>query len=241
MKVGARLAVPLGGEVELALRIVGAGDHRPHVAVARVDRDQRRGGVGRVGEGRAHRFQADPLQLWVDRRPHPQAAAAHGVDPVAVDQLVLDVVEEVGLAVLEVVAGDVEAEAAALGRLGTLGRDVAELRHLPQHLVAAGQRRARVEDRVVLGGRLRQPGEQRRLGQPQLPDRPVEVDLRGRLHAHRGAALDRSVGGDVEVGAEDFAPRVVLGVLDRQLRLDDLAFEVLLAGWRCRGCGPVAG
>ncbi len=224
----ARLAAALGGEVELRFRVVGAGDHGPDVAVARVDRDQRRGGVGRVGEGRSHRFQADFLQVRVDRRLHLQPAAAHGVDPVLADQVVLDVVEEVGLAVIEVGVGDVEVETRAGRRRGPLVGDVAELGHLAQHLVAAFAGGRRVEDRVVFGGRLRQPGQQRRLRQGQLPDRLVEVDPRGRLHADRGAALDRPVGGDVEVGAEDFLARVPLRVLRRQLRLDDLAFEVLL-------------
>ena len=57
----AGLAVALGGEVELAAVVGGAGDHRPNVPVARVDRDECRGGVGRVGEGRAHRFKAHLL------------------------------------------------------------------------------------------------------------------------------------------------------------------------------------
>ena len=100
--------------------------------------------------------------------------------------------------------------------------------HLPQHLVAPRFRGARVEQRVVFGGRLRQPGQQRRLRQAQLPDRLGEVDLRGGADPDRGAAFDRPVGGDVEVGAEDFPARVALGVLDRQLRLDDLALERLL-------------
>ena len=57
-------------------------------------------------------------------------------------------------------------------------RDVAELGHLrAAPRCGARGRRAGVEDRVVVGGRLRQAGEQRRLRAGQLPDRLREVDL----------------------------------------------------------------
>ncbi len=241
MKVEPGWRRPWAARLNWRFRVVGAGDHRPDLAVAGVDRDQRRGGVGRVGEGRAHRFQADFLQVRVDRRLHLEPAAAHGVDPVLADQVVLDVVEEVGLAVLEVGVGDVEAEPGGGGRLGTVGGDVAELGHLPQDLVASRERRRRVEDRVVFGGRLRQPGQQRRLRQGQLPDRPVEVDPGGGLDPDRGAALDRPVGGDVEVGAEDFLARVALRSTPSPASPRRSCVRGSAAGWRCRGCGPAAG
>ena len=224
----AGLAMALGGEVELAGGVVGAGDHRPDVAVAGVDRDQRRGRVGRVGQGRAQRLEADPLQVGIDRRLDLEPAAANGVDPVLVDQLVLDVVEEVGLAVLEVALGDVQSKAAALRRQGTVVVGEAELVHLAQHLVAPRLGQGRVEDRVVFGGCLWEPGEQRRLLQVQLRDGLGEVDPRRRPDPDRGRPFDRPVGGDVEVGAEDFLRGVTAGVFFGQLRLDDLAFEVAL-------------
>ena len=129
---------------------------------------------------------------------------------------------------LEEALGDVEPEAAVLGRRRFGVGDVAEVGHLRQHLVAALAGAGGVEDRVVVGRRLRQAGQHRRLGQAQLPDRLGEVDPRRRLDADRGAAVDRPVGGRVQVLAEDFVLRVALRVLDRQLRLDDLAFEVVL-------------
>jgi hypothetical protein len=221
----AGLAAALGGEVELGLLVAGAGDHRPNPAVAGVDRDQRRRGVGRVRQRTAHRFQPDLLQAEVDRGVDLEAAAADQLGAVLGDQLVFDVVEEVGLLVFEVALGDVEPEALPLRRLRPLGRGVALLGHLPQHLVAARFRRARVEDRVVFGGRLRQPRQQRRLRQAQLRDRPREVDPRGGADPDRGRAFDRPVGGHVEVGAEDFLAAVDLGVLFGQLRLLDLALD----------------
>ena len=126
---------------------------------------------------------------------------------------------------VEVAAVELEPEALLPGAARPGAGDVAELGHLRQHRVAALARAGRVEHRVVIGRRLRQAGQQRRLAQLQLPDRAREVDLRRGLDADRGRALDRPVGGGVEVLAEDLPARVALGVLDRQLRLDDLALE----------------
>ncbi len=220
-----RLAVPLGGEVELAGAVARAGDQRLDLAVAGVDRDEGGGRVRRVGEGGAHRLQPHFLQPRLDRRVDAQPAVANGVDAVAFDQLVFDVVEEVGLAVREVGIRGVEPESLSLHGSRPGLREEAELPHLLQHLVAPPERSLRVEDRVVLGGRLRQPGQHRLLRQVELPDRLGEVDLRGGADADRGGAFDRPVGGDVEVLAEDLLAGVALGVLDRQLRLDDLALE----------------
>ena len=92
-------------------------------------------------------------------------------------------------------------------------------------------RAAGVEDRVVVGRRLRQAGQQRRLAQAQLPDRLREVDLRGGLDADRGAALRPSRRRRCSGTGRGFRPcEWRFGVLDRQLRLDDLAFEVVASG-----------
>ena len=117
------------------------------------------GSVG-VGQGRVDRVAAHRLVARLDRRLDPQPAVADPVDAVAIDQLLLDVVEEVGLAALRVGIGRLQPEPALLGQPAAGRGDVAEVRHLREHLVAALARSGRVEQRVVLGGRLRQPGEQ---------------------------------------------------------------------------------
>ena len=129
---------------------------------------------------------------------------------------------------LEVALVEVDPQAACHHRPSPFLADVAELGHLPQDLVAAGFRRGRLQQRVVFGGSLGEPRQQRRFGQLQLRDGLGEEDLRGGADPHRGRPFDRPVGGDVEVGAEDFPAAVALGVLDRQLRLFDLALEVAL-------------
>src|SRR5204863_116062 len=76
-------------------------------------------------------------------------------------------------------------QSSALGvRLEVLGLcDVAAHEQRVQHLVPAGERLPRAVERVVVGGRLRQPGEERGLPEAELPRREREVRLGGRLDA----------------------------------------------------------
>ena len=87
------------------------------------------------------------------------------------------------------------------------------------------QRRLRVEEGVVFGGRLRQPGEQRRLGQVQFLGRFREVGLRGRLGADRGLPFDRPVRRGVEVGVEDPVAAVLFEQFVGEARFDQLSLE----------------
>ena len=91
----ARLPLALDGQVELALAVVVAADHRLDRAVARVDRDERgRRAVG-FRQPLRDRVARRLLELEVDRRRDPQTAAEHLAGAVLVDQLLLDVVDEV--------------------------------------------------------------------------------------------------------------------------------------------------
>ena len=172
------------------------------------------------------RFLGLRLQVRVDRRVGLEAAVADGVDPVAVDQLLLDQVEEEGVVDHLVLVAGIEAEA-LVDRLAVfLGGDVALFLHRPQHLVAPLGRRRRVEEGVVFGGRLRQAGDQRRLGQVEVLGRLAEVGLRRRLGADRGLPFDRPVGSGVEVGGED--PVLVVGFLASvlgEVGFDQLALD----------------
>ena len=112
---GARLAVRLPGVVELVFAGVafgrGEGDD---LAGVRVDRGEAgRRAAFRVADGSTvDRFFGLCLQARVDRRVGLEAAVADGVDPVVVDQFLLDQVEEEGVADHLVLVAGVEAEAA---------------------------------------------------------------------------------------------------------------------------------
>ena len=69
----ARLALALGGEVELGVGVVARRGHREDVAVARVDRHQRRGRPD-VAELRGDRLARLALLVEVDRRVDDEAA-----------------------------------------------------------------------------------------------------------------------------------------------------------------------
>ena len=107
------------------------------------------------------------------------------------------------------------------------GADVSLILHRAEHLVAPLPRRPRVEERVVFGGRLGKAGDHRRLGQVEFFGRFVEVGLRRRLGADRGAAFDRPVGRGVEVGGEDPFLRVGFLLLVGQVGFDDLPLDRL--------------
>ena len=84
-----------------------------------------------------------------------------------------------------------------------------------------------VEERVVFGGRLGQPGDQRRFVQLQVLGRLAEVGLRRRLDPDRGLPFDRAVGGRVQVGGEDPVLRVGFLLLVGEVRFDQLSLDRL--------------
>ena len=171
---GPGLALGVGGEVELAGQRVALGrGQRDDLTVRRVDRGQRRRRsaarvADRAGVDGALRGRLEPR---LDRRIDLEAAVLDGVQPVAVLELLLDEVEDVGLADPAVLVPRVEVQTLVGCVLVLAGGDVALLLHRLQHLVAPGQRRPRVEERVVLGRRLRQARDHRRLGQGQIAGR----------------------------------------------------------------------
>ncbi len=220
----------LRGEVVLRVAVARRRGHRAHVAGLRVDGDDRARAVGGA-EVAVQRPARELLQVQVDRRVDAQAAAADGVEAVLVDQVLLDVVEDVALALGRVVAVVLDAEAHP-HRLGGQGLgDVALVGHALQHVVAPRGGGALVEERVVVGGRLRQTGQQRRLAQRQPRGRLVEEDARRGLDADRRLAAHGAVGHRVDVLVDDpqLAGAAGMAVLELlgQLGLADLA---LVAG-----------
>jgi hypothetical protein len=155
-----------------------------------------------------------------------EPALAHHVGAVLLDQLVDHVVEEVLLLDPVVLVGRVHAEAGGAEALGLLVADVALVGHRAQHLVAPLLGALGVEQRVVQGGRLREPGQQRRLLGPEPLDRLVEVLAGGGLDPDRGAAAVGAVGGRVQVLLEDLVlARAALELLGEP-RLLDLGLQV---------------
>ena len=73
-----------------------------------------------------------------------------------------------------VLVAAVEAEPRLEACSYSLCGDVALLLHRLEHLVAPLEGGLRVQERVVLGGRLRQPGDHRRLGQVEVLDTGFE-------------------------------------------------------------------
>ena len=164
----AGLALGVGGDVELRVLVARGRGHREDVAVGRVDRhDRRRRRAGEAEVLRDRRARL-ALEVEVDRRLDRQAAAADGLDAVALDELVGDVVEEVALAPLAEVAVALQPQRLADRGAGGRVADEADVGHLAQDRVAARRRGPRLAERVVLAGRLRQAGEQRRLRQREL-------------------------------------------------------------------------
>ena len=163
------------------------------------------------------------LLLEVDGGVDAQAALAHGLDAVLLDQLVLDVVEEERLAAAGEVARGVDAEPALHRLAGGLGGDHPELGHLGEHLVAARLGLLGRAHRGVGARRLRQAGEQRGLVQLQPLHRLAEVDARGGLRADRGLAAERAERHGVEVLVEDPLLGVLVLELLGELGLADLA------------------
>ncbi len=225
---GAGLALGLPGVVELLFAFTafarGEGDDRPGFRVDRGEAGDRAAFVTGV-TGFGDRGFGLGLQIGPDRRVGLEAAVADGVDPVAVDQFLLDQVEEEGVVDHLVLVAGFEAEpVGARGAVFGLA-DVALFDHRPQHLVAPFQRRLGVEEGVVFGGRLRQPGDHRRLGQVEVLGRFAEVGLRRRLGSDGSLAVDRPVRRRVEVLGQDPVAVMRFEEFLRQRRFLDLPLQ----------------
>jgi hypothetical protein len=153
---------------------------------------------------------------------HLESARTHGCRPVLGDQLVADVAEEIGLSDLCVQAARFQLQIPLRDGLRVLGARNVEVReHRAQHLVPPRERLVRRVERVEVRRRLRQPGEQRRLGERELRGRLREVRLRRRFDPV-GVV---SVVDLVLVGVQDLGLRPAVAELDREARLLGLALD----------------
>ena len=218
----ARLAACLREQVELVVR--PARDdrrHRADRAVRGVDGDDRRGGIGLSRERVGDRLLREPLPARLDRRVHLETARADRLRAVGLHELVADVAEEVRLADLLVEPAGAEPDRLP-ARPAVLGRgDHRLLEHRVEDLVATLARAHGVGERVVGRRGLRQPGDERSLGQGERPRRAGEVRARGRLRAVGEVPVEDRV----EVAPEDLLLRPGVVELHGQARLLDLALH----------------
>ena len=149
-------------------------------------------------------------------RLHAQPTAEDAARAVAIDQLLLHVVGEVGRRAFCVREADIirarQARSSGIGVV-TVG-DVALVEHLPENNVPSLARSLRVRHRVVTGRIAGDPGEQRRLGEAEVlgVGRVMEVRQRGLLHAICAVSeIDR-----VQVGGQDPVLRPTLLELPRE-------------------------
>ena len=199
LEARARLALPLDGEVELVPGLArDDGRHRPDGARGRVDCDERRRRVAGPVERGADRRLRMLLRTPVERRADREPALANGRGAVAGDEPLVHVVDEEGLGLLCGRRARLQPEGrggrAPVRRLVDVTRGQQGLQDLPPPLLCG----RRVAQRVVIGRRLRQAGEQRRLRERELRRRPGEVRLRCGLHAVRLLAVEHGV----QVGVE---------------------------------------
>jgi hypothetical protein len=175
------------------------------------------------------------LELGVQRGLDDQAAGLELLltDPESLRHVPLHVVAHVGAdAGLDAAAPRGGRRRQPEGRLRRLrllvGRDVALLGHPVEHLVAPEGGGLRVDERVVAGRALHQPGEERGLGQRQRRGVHPEVRLGGRLHAV-GVLPEVD---DVEVAGEQLVLAVPVLQVEGQPGFAKLAAHALLDG-RC--------
>ncbi len=222
----ARLALTLRCQVELAVVVVAAADHRQHRTGVRVECDERRSRPDRRRQLLRDRLACELLQSEVDRRRHAQVGAVHIPRATRSHELVGDVVREVGRgrALRRRQADVLRLRHRRLDRARVLLRgDVVLVEHLPEHQVPTGARELRMSHRVPQGRVLGDTGEQRRLGQGDV--RRVgavsEVHLAGLLDAVGAVA---EVDG-VQVRGQDLVLRPLLFEPPGECRLLQLASD----------------
>ena len=170
-----RLALRLGGAVVDRADVIGPAHHRAHRAVA-VDRHQRAlCALGHVGADRGIRL---ALHRGVQRGPHLQR-----LDRLVDQQVQLRQrpVGEIAHAVLP--RGGGELHLARIGAGGLRLRDEAVAHHLLQHDACPPLGGIGVGGRGIIGRRLDQPGDHRRLGQAQPVGTMAEEFPAGRVDA----------------------------------------------------------
>ena len=177
--------------VNAQVEVVGAADHRQHLAGVGVQHDD--GGVahvvgypvivgvGQLRQSVAERAQRRILRVQVQRGIDLQALGVKRLQPELFLQLTAHVHHEVGRFDGEGDRG--EAKFLLRCQVGLLLRDVAVLDHQSQHHALALFGGFGVLQRVIAGRRLREAGQQRTLGQIKFGGALGEVGTSSSLDA----------------------------------------------------------
>ena len=212
------------GHVDLAVDLhvveVGAAHERNHLARLRAHGDERAVGDVAVGQ-RGHLLRHDALglglQLGVERRRDVQAGMVERLGAKHLLELLAHKKRKVGR--LEVVLHGLVDQRLGPGgvRLGL--RDIALFHHQPQHHGLAFLGALGVGVGVVVGGQLRQAGQQRGLRQREVGGILAKEGLGGGVDPVGHAAVEDLV----EIHLQDFVLAVAARDLGGENRLFDLA------------------
>ena len=200
---GARLALRVGGAVELRGAVVAPAHDGLHGAVRL--HDDAGALLGMVGGAVLPQFVLDGgfrllLQVRVERGLHRQHAIV--AELAAVDELAHLVIGVVEVPVGRNHAGAVDRRRGVeAGAVDLRLAHVARIDEVRQHVVGPRARGRQVDVGRVFGGRFEESGQHGGLGQGHLAHRFAEVELRGGLNAEGAAAHVDAV----EVELEDLA------------------------------------
>ncbi len=215
---GSRLALGLGRAVVDRIDIVATADHRPHCTVA-IDGDQRALGLRRrVGGDGAFRCR---LHVGIERGPDLDRLG------VLVDQgveLGKGPVGEIADAVL--LGGRLDLDRRRIDLSGALGRDEAILDHRLEHDFRTVARGLDVGGRRIVGRRLHEAGDDRRLAERQAAGAVAEEAARGSVDAV-GATAEIDA---VEIELENLVLRELPLDRERKNAFLDLAAEGAAVG-----------
>ena len=162
------------------------------------------------------------LQVEIEAGRHLQAVAEQRLGTEAILDLLAHVGDEVWRLARAEGRGRLELQLRAYGRVVLRRGDGAGAQHLLEHVLLALLGRRHVGVRVVVRRRLRQAGQESRLGQGKLARGLGEVGLRGGLDPV-GAVAERDL---VQIHLED----LVLGVAARELHGQEGFFDLALGG-----------
>ena len=139
----------------------------------------------------SHHLLRHQLQVEIERGVDAIPAPVPRLDVILQPQRLQHVVDEVGGQ--EMIGGRIDLQLRRVGRIRLFLGDEVVLDHCREHGELALLRGRQVDERVVLRGRLRQPGEHARLGEGQVVRIGLKIAVGGGLDAIGLAAIEDGV------------------------------------------------